>query len=162
MAHIAAHLRAESLRQWQCQEFSPASPSLPSGGISVPPSARLPRHLDVTKVSWCFEPSQPLRATSRLTPQWGAADAEIKVPSGENTELKRSAFKAWSRSVYNLTCYAYCQGFLPCLFPPFPSIHLHFFQNLSRFFPVLAVANAGSCVGPQNKIGHSAGCRFPC
>ena len=25
-------------------------------------------------------------------PQWGAADAEIKVPSGENTELKRSPF----------------------------------------------------------------------
>ena len=23
-------------------------------------------------------------------PQWGAADAEIKVPSGENIELKRS------------------------------------------------------------------------
>ena len=30
-------------------------------------------------------------------PQWGAADAEIKVPSGENTELKRSPFKAWSK-----------------------------------------------------------------
>ena len=74
-------------------------------------------------------------------PQWGAADAEIKVPSGENTELKRSPFKAWSRSVYSHTCYAYCQGFLPCLFLPFQSIHLHFFQNLSRFFPVLAVAN---------------------
>ena len=27
-------------------------------------------------------------------PQCGAADAEIKVPSGENTELKRSPFKA--------------------------------------------------------------------
>ena len=27
-------------------------------------------------------------------PQWGAADAEIKVPSGENTELKRSPFQA--------------------------------------------------------------------
>ena len=27
-------------------------------------------------------------------PQWGAADAEIKVPSGENTELKRSPLKA--------------------------------------------------------------------
>ena len=40
-------------------------------------------------------------------PQWGAADAEIKVPSGENTELKRSPFKAWSRSVYSHTCYAY-------------------------------------------------------
>ena len=44
---------------------------------------------------------------------WGAADAEIKVPSGENTELKRSAFKAWSKSVYSHTCYACCQGFLP-------------------------------------------------
>ena len=76
-----------------------------------------------------------------MAPQWGAADAEIKVPSGENTELKRSPFKAWSRSVYSHTCYAYCQGFLPCLFLPFQSIHLHFFQNLSRFFPVLAVAN---------------------
>ena len=29
-----------------------------------------------------------------LSPQWGAADAESKVPSGENTELKRSPFKA--------------------------------------------------------------------
>ena len=27
------------------------------------------------------------------SPQWGAADAEIKVPPGENTELKRSPFK---------------------------------------------------------------------
>ena len=71
-------------------------------------------------------------------PQWGAADAEIKVLSGENTELKRSPFQAWSRSVYSHTCYAYCQGFLPCLFLPFQSIHLHFFQNLSQFFPVLA------------------------
>ena len=36
-------------------------------------------------------------------PRWGAADAEIKVPPGENTELKRSPFKAWSRSVYGHT-----------------------------------------------------------
>ena len=28
-----------------------------------------------------------------LFPQWGAADAEIEVPSGENTELKDSPFK---------------------------------------------------------------------
>ena len=32
-------------------------------------------------------------------PQWRAVDAEIKVPSDENTELKRSPFTAWSRSV---------------------------------------------------------------
>ena len=42
------------------------------------------------------------------------------------------------------------------------SIHLHFFQNLSRVFPVLAVANTVSRVGQQNKIDHPAGCRFPC
>ena len=71
-----------------------------------------------------------------LTPQWGAADAEIKVPSGENTELKRSPFKAWSRSVYiaihaTLTprdfflAYFYTSGPFTCIF----------FQNLSRFFP---------------------------
>ena len=29
---------------------------------------------------------------SLTAPQWGAADAEIQVPSGENTGLKRSPF----------------------------------------------------------------------
>ena len=37
-----------------------------------------------------------------------------------------------------------------------------FFQNLSRVFPVLAVADTGSSVGLQNKIGLPAGCNFPC
>ena len=93
----------------------------------------------------------------------GAADAEIIVPSVENTELKGSPFKAWSRSVSSHICYAYYQGVLPCLFLPFWSIHLHSFppKPLPIFFPVLAVANTGSCVGPQNKKGHRAGCRFP-
>ena len=94
--------------------------------------------------------------------QWAAADAEIKVQSVENTELKGSPFKTWSRSVYSHTCYAYCQGFLPCLFLPFRSIYLHFPKISPSFFPVLAVANTASCVGPQNKIGHPAGCRFLC
>ena len=49
----------------------------------------------------------PFLATS---PLWRAADAEIKVPSVENTELKGSPFKAWSRSVFIHTCYTYCQG----------------------------------------------------
>ena len=86
----------------------------------------------------------------------GAVDAEIKVPSVENTEPKGFPFKAWSRSVDIYTCYSYCQGFLPCWFLPFQSIHLHFFQNLSLVFTVLAVANNGSCLGPQNEIGHPA------
>ena len=95
-------------------------------------------------------------------PQRGAADAEIKSPSGENTELKRSPFKASSRSAYSHTCYAYCQRFLPCFFLPFRSIHLHFFQNLSRFFLCWLWLTHGSCVGPQNKIGHLTRGRFPC
>ena len=47
------------------------------------------------------------------TPKWGAADAEIIVPSGENTELKRSPFKALSMSQYSHACFTNCQGFLP-------------------------------------------------
>ena len=35
-----------------------------------------------------------------------------------------------------------------------------FFKNTSRFFPMLAVADTSSCAGPQNTIGHPAGCRF--
>ena len=46
----------------------------------------------------------PLFLSSSL---WGAADAEIKVPSDENTELKGSSFKAWSRSVCCHACYSY-------------------------------------------------------
>ena len=110
-----------------------------------------------------------MQTPCQLSPQWRAADAEIKVPSGENTELKSSPFKVCSRSVYSHTCqeflpslFPYCQEFLPRLLLPFRSIHLHFFQNLSQFFPVLAVATTRSCVCPQNKIGHPAGCRFPC
>ena len=51
--------------------------------------------------------------------------------------------------------------FLAYFYPsgPFTCI---LFQNLSRFFAVLTVTNTGSCAGSQNKIGHPAGCRFPC
>ena len=38
---------------------------------------------------------------SRPILQWGAADAEIKVPSDEHAELKGSPFKAWGRSVHS-------------------------------------------------------------
>ena len=94
--------------------------------------------------------------------QWGAADAEIEVPSGENTDLKHSPFKARSRTVYSHTCYAYCQGLLPCLFLPFRSSHLLFFQNLPRFFLCWLWLTHCSCVGPQNKIGYPARSRFLC
>ena len=53
-------------------------------------------------VSWADTPFPTLdntgvRSFAFNTPLWGAVDAEIKVLSDENTELKRSPFKAWSR-----------------------------------------------------------------
>ena len=100
--------------------------------------------------------------TMNRLPRWGAADAEIKVPYGEKTELKRSLFKAWSRLVYSHTCNINCQGFLPCLFLPFRPFTCIFFQTSPEFFLCKLWLTRGSCVGPQNKIGHLAGCRFPC
>ena len=52
--------------------------------------------------------------------------------------------------------------FLAYFYPSNPFTCIFFLKNLFRFFPALAVANTGSYVGPQNKIGHPAGCRFPC
>ena len=99
---------------------------------------------------------------SRSPTLWWPASMPSPVKTKRHTELKCSPFKAWSRSVYSHTCYAYCPRFLPCSFLPFWSIHLHFVQNLSRFFLCWLWLTHGSCVGPQNKIGHLAGGRFPC
>ena len=85
--------------------------------------------------------SKQIEQIPSLVPQWGAADAEIKVPSGENTELKRSPFIAWRRSVYSHTCYAYCQGFLSLLISTFPVHSPAFFPKPLPISPVLAVAN---------------------
>ena len=74
-------------------------------------------------------------------PQWGAGDAEIKVLSGENSELKRSPSKAWSRSVYSHTFHAYCQRFLPCLLYTLPVHSPAFFAKPLPSFPVMTVAN---------------------
>ena len=116
------------------------------------PLALSPPHLCLSKV-----------LCSSLSPPWGAADAEIKVASVENTELKDSPFKAWSMSVYIaihatltardfLFAYYYPSGPFTCIFP----------KPLLIFTCVGRVANTGSCVGPQSKIGQPAGCRFPC
>ena len=67
-------------------------------------------------------------------PQWGAADAVIKVPFGENAELKRSPFKTLGRSVCRLACYAYSQGFLPYFFlPSSPFTCIFFPKPLQNF-----------------------------
>ena len=49
--------------------------------------------------------------------------------------------------------------FIAYFYPSGP--FLHFFQNF-RFLLCWLWLTRGSCVGLQNKIGHPAGCRFPC
>ena len=61
-----------------------------------------------------------------FAPQWRAADAEIKVPSGENTELKRSPFKPEVRqytaihatltAIDFFLAYFYSSGPFTCIF----------------------------------------------
>ena len=111
---------------------------------------------------WVYFEIRGIWCDPSIAPQWGAVDAEIKVSSGENVEFKHFPFKALNRSVHSHTCYAYCQGFLPCLFLSFRSTHLHFFQNFSQFLLCWLWLTHGSCVSLQNKIGHPARCRFPC
>ena len=83
--------------------------------------------------------------SSRLgSPQWEAADTEIKVPSGENTELKCSPFKPWSRSVYNIAIHATLTArdfFLAYFYTSGPFTCIFFGAKPLPIFPVLAVAN---------------------
>ena len=84
--------------------------------------------------------------------QWGAMDTEIKVPYIENAELKvkDSPIKAWSRSVCSHTEHATLTDkdfFLANFYPS---------SSFTCIFSKISSANTGSCVGPQNKIGHLA------
>ena len=96
------------------------------------------------------------------TQRWGAADGEIKVSSDEHTELKHSPFKPWSRSVYRHNATLTARDFFVAYLYPSGPFTCIFSQNLSRFLLCWLWLTHGSCVGPQNKIGHPAGCKVPC
>ena len=94
------------------------------------------------------------------SPLWGTADAEIKVPSVENPELKKVLPLKPKIGQY-IDMYATLTArvfFRANFYTPGPFTYLFSPKNLYRILPVLAMANAGSCVGPQNKIGHPARC----
>ena len=65
-------------------------------------------------------------------PQWGAADAEIKVPSGDNTELNVLPLKPGVGQYIAIHATLIARDFFLAL----RSIHLHFFQTSSDFFCV--------------------------
>ena len=91
----------------------------------------------------------------------GAVDAEIKVPSGENTELKRPAFKRGGDQYIAIHATLTARDFFLAYFYP-SGPFTRTFPDLSRFLLCWLWLTHGSSVGPQNKIGHPAGCRFPC
>ena len=129
------------LSQYQSDRLLPLSAVLQCIGITVS-SLSIPLSASTVCCSPVYRHDHILTTNPTVSclclPAVGSSvDTEIKVPSGENTELKHSPFKAWSRSVYSHTCCAYFQGFLPCLFLTFWSIHLHFSKTFPNF----------SCVG---------------
>ena len=91
-----------------------------------------------------------------------AADAEIKVSSGEDTELKRSPFTAGGGQYVAILATLTARHFFLAYF--YIPVHspAFFLQNLSRFLLCWLWLTHGSCVGLQNKIGYRAGCRFLC
>ena len=73
--------------------------------------------------------------------QWGGADTEMKVPSGENTELKRSPFKAWNSQYIAIHATLTARDFFLANFYPSSPFTCIFSKTSPESFPVLAVAN---------------------
>ena len=81
-------------------------------------------------------------------------NAEIKDPSVENPENKVPPLKP---GVGHNTAQDTSPGLFVVVNITFPVHSLSFFfQNLSRAFPVLAVANAGFYVGRRDETGQPA------
>ena len=68
-----------------------------------------------------------------VMPFWVPCSGELQTQKLKS-HLNGPSFKARSGSVYSHICYNYCQGFLPCYFIPFRSIHLHFSKASPQFF----------------------------
>ena len=95
--------------------------------------------------------------------QWGTADAEeVKSRLMRTQSLKVLPLKPGVGQYIAMHTRLTTRNFFLANFYPSGPFTCIFFQNLSLVFTVLAVANTGSCVGPRNKLGHPAGCRFPC
>ena len=67
-------------------------------------------------------------------PAVGAADAEIKIPSFENTVLKGSSFKAWGRSAYSHNATLTARDFFHANFYPSGPFMCIFFPETSPEF----------------------------
>ena len=94
-------------------------------------------------------------------PQWRAADAEVKSHLVRTQSLNVLPFKPGVGQYIAIHAALTARDFFLAYF--YLLVHSPaFFPNLSQFFLCSLLLTHGSCVGPQNKIGHPAGCRFPC
>ena len=65
---------------------------------------------------------------------WELRTQKIKFHLVRTQSLNVLPLKPTEGPVYSQTCYVQCQGFLPCLFLHFRSIHLHFFETSPDIF----------------------------
>ena len=94
-------------------------------------------------------------ASSFWSPQWGTADAEIKVPSVENSELPK-VLPLKPGVGQNIAMHASSTAMNFFLISTFPVHSTSFFSGLSLVFLALTVANTAPCMSPQRKFGHRA------
>ena len=91
----------------------------------------------------------PLAVCRLQDVEWSGSLNQIGIKTGIHASINQM------RIMMYYYYYSLLISTLPVHSPPF-------FPNLSRFFLCWLWLTHGSCVGPQNKIGHSAGGRFPC
>ena len=101
----------------------------------------------------------------------GPGEPDIKVPSAENQWLSKILLTNAGVGHNIAVC---ASSILPCMLRLLPrDFFLANFYAPSPFICILSKTSPtfflcwlclihGYCVGPQNKIGHPAGCRFPC
>ena len=133
-------------QQWHSQSFIPIFPQFNGNASFTFPYDSLMRSNTQVKV----------KVTEDDTGVTGSGESSVQVYERdvkiEFTQQTPAVFKP----KLPFTAYVRVSQFSPT--PSSPPPH----ATSPDFFPVFAVANTGSCVCPQNKIGHPAGCRFPC
>ena len=113
------------------------------------------KSLPTKEITLSLSPPTPLRNGELRT-------QKLKSHLVKTQNLNVLPFKPGAGQYIAIHAMPTAKDFFLASFYPFGPFTCIFFQNLSRVFSVLAAANTDSCVGPQCKIGHSAGCRFPC
>ena len=94
-------------------------------------------------------------------PQWGAADAEKKSRLVRTQSLNVFPLKPKVGQYIAIHASLPARNFFPAYFYPSSPFTCIFSKTSPDFSLCWLWLTHGSCVGPQNKIGHPAGCRFP-